>query len=312
MTGNQIKGSWTPVGETTFGTVTSPSIQGDTPDQSQIDAVLFVSGDSTDIVKTVIYAANPEKARVTYLDDTRDKILSSQELTGDFGTRDNYKTDETIKKYQGQGYALVSDTYPKTGVIYDEDGRVKYYEVHLSHDTVKSIETKTVYEVVHYVYQNGDKAVTDFVAIPLEFTRTVATDQATGDKTDGDWIASSGTSFDKVISPSLKNYTPDEPQVAAIDKVSGETKDIVKTIVYTKVPRPVKMPTDKDKVVPHYPSQPSESGHKTQTPSVPVIAQASKKELPDTGAKSGISETIFGVIIFFATAKWLKFRKNQE
>lgn len=312
VTGNQIKGSWTPVGETTFGTVTSPSIQGDTPDQSQIDAVLFVSGDSTDIVKTVIYAANPEKARVTYLDDTRDKILSSQELTGDFGTRDNYKTDETIKKYQGQGYALVSDTYPKTGVIYDEDGRVKYYEVHLSHDTVKSIETKTVNEVVHYVYQNGDKAVTDFVAIPLEFTRTVATDQATGDKTDGDWIASSGTSFDKVISPSLKNYTPDEPQVAAIDKVSGETKDIVKTIVYTKVPRPVKMPTDKDKVVPHYPSQPSESGHKTQTPSVPVIAQASKKELPDTGAKSGISETIFGVIIFFATAKWLKFRKNQE
>lgn len=311
-TGGKTYGNWIAAKETTFNKVISPTLKGLTPDASQIAAIDKVTGDTADIDKTVVYRANPEKARVTYLDDTHDKILSSQELTGDFGTRDNYKTDETIKKYQGQGYALVSDTYPKTGIIYDEDGRVKYYEVHLSHHTVKTIETKTVNEVVHYVYQNGDKAVTDFVAIPLEFTRTVTTDQATGDKTDGDWIASSGTSFDKVISPSLKNYTPDEPQVAAIDKVSGETKDIVKTIVYTKVPRPVKMPPDKDKVVPHYPSQPSESGHKTQTPSVPVIAQASKKELPDTGAKSGIAETIFGVIIFFATAKWLKLRKNQE
>lgn len=125
-------------------------------------------------------------------------------------------------------------------------------------------------------------------------------------------MASSGTSFEKVTSPSLKNYTPDVPQVAAIDKVSGETKDIVKTVIYMKVHSAVKIPMDKDKVAPHNPSQPSESSKKGQTPSVTVTAQASKKELPDTGAKNGIAETILGVIVFLATAGWLKLRKNQE
>lgn len=257
-----------------------------------------------------IYKRNQDFATITYIDDTTGQVLTHKEITGATGESTNYTTKTDIATFLSEGYQYVSDNYPKAGVIFTN--QPQNFEVHLMHKSVATTETKQVKEVIHYQYKNGKQALNNYVATPLTFTRTVTTDQVIGSKTYGDWMASSGTSFEKVTSPSLKNYTPDVPQVAAIDKVSGETKDIVKTVIYMKVHSAVKIPMDKDKVAPHNPSQPSESSKKGQTPSVTVTAQASKKELPDTGAKNGIAETILGVIVFLATAGWLKLRKNQE
>lgn len=257
-----------------------------------------------------IYKRNQDFATITYIDDTTGQVLTHKEITGATGESTNYTTKTDIATFLSEGYQYVSDNYPKAGVIFTN--QPQNFEVHLMHKSVATTETKQVKEVIHYQYKNGKQALNNYVATPLTFTRTVMTDQVIGSKTYGDWMASSGTSFEKVTSPSLKNYTPDVPQVAAIDKVTGETKDIVKTVIYMKVHSAVKIPMDKDKVAPHNPSQPSESSKKGQTPSVTVTAQASKKELPDTGAKNGIAETILGVIVFLATAGWLKLRKNQE
>ena len=257
-----------------------------------------------------IYKRNQDFATITYIDDTTGQVLTHKEITGATGESTNYTTKTDIATFLSEGYQYVSDNYPTAGVIFTN--QPQNFEVHLMHKSVATTETKQVKEVIHYQYKNGKQALNNYVATPLTFTRTVMTDQVIGSKTYGDWMASSGTSFEKVTSPSLKNYTPDVPQVAAIDKVSGETKDIVKTVIYMKVHSAVKIPMDKDKVAPHNPSQPSESSKKGQTPSVTVTAQASKKELPDTGAKNGIAETILGVIVFLATAGWLKLRKNQE
>ncbi|MFZ2845175.1 MAG: MucBP domain-containing protein [Lactococcus chungangensis] len=257
-----------------------------------------------------IYKRNQDFATITYIDDTTGQVLTHKEITGATGESTNYTTKTDIATFLSEGYQYVSDNYPKAGVTFTN--QPQNFEVHLMHKSVATTETKQVKEVIHYQYKNGKQALNNYVATPLTFTRTVTTDQVIGSKTYGDWMASSGTSFEKVTSPSLKNYTPDVPQVAAIDKVSGETKDIVKTVIYMKVHSAVKIPMDKDKVAPHNPSQPSESSKKGQTPSVTVTAQASKKELPDTGAKNGIAETILGVIVFLATAGWLKLRKNQE
>lgn len=257
-----------------------------------------------------IYKRNQDFATITYIDDTTGQVLTHKEITGATGESTNYTTKTDIATFLSEGYQYVSDNYPKAGVIFTN--QPQNFEVHLMHKSVATTETKQVKEVIHYQYKNGKQALNNYVATPLTFTRTAMTDQVIDSKTYGDWMASSGTSFEKVTSPSLKNYTPDVPQVAAIDKVSGETKDIVKTVIYMKVHSAVKIPMDKDKVAPHNPSQPSESSKKGQTPSVTVTAQASKKELPDTGAKNGIAETILGVIVFLATAGWLKLRKNQE
>ena len=257
-----------------------------------------------------IYKRNQDFATITYIDDTTGQVLTHKEITGATGESTNYTTKTDIATFLSEGYQYVSDNYPKAGVIFTN--QPQNFEVHLMHKSVATTETKQVKEVIHYQYKNGKQALNNYVATPLTFTRTAMTDQVIGSKTYGDWMASSGTSFEKVTSPSLKNYKPDVPQVAAIDKVTGETKDIVKTVIYMKVHSAVKIPMDKDKVAPHNPSQPSESSKKGQTPSVTVTAQASKKELPDTGAKNGIAETILGVIVFLATAGWLKLRKNQE
>ncbi|MFT8727718.1 MAG: GH32 C-terminal domain-containing protein [Liquorilactobacillus ghanensis] len=172
-------------------------------------------------------------AEVLYVDDTTGDVLSVQDLYGQSGTTDSYRTADTIKKYEAEGYALVSDNYPKTGTVYNQSNVIKMYKVHLIHNTEKSTEFKTVNEIVHYIYKNGKKAVDDYAATPIKFTRTVSIDAVTGDKTYGAWTPVKGTSFAAVVSPILKGYTADKLQ---IDKqiVNGNSKDLSSTVVYTK------------------------------------------------------------------------------
>lgn len=75
-----------------------------------------------------------------------------------------------------------------------------------------------------------------------------------------------GQPLEKSVSPNLKAYVPDQPQIAAIDKVSGETKDIVKTVIYTAIQQPKQTPKQTVMKTPkHTPKQ---------APSVPQTAVA--------------------------------------
>ncbi|MFT9005152.1 MAG: MucBP domain-containing protein, partial [Liquorilactobacillus hordei] len=229
VTGKKTYGSWS--ADQSFAAVTSPAIKGYTPDQAQIDTITGITADSADIEKTVTYVANKEAAKVTYIDDTTGKTLSSQDLSGDYGTTDSYRTADSIKGYEDQGYQLVSDNYPTNGVVYNQDGTVQSFEVHLTHGTTQTSESQTVNETIHYVYKNGDKAADDYQATPLNFTRTVTTDKVTGKKTYGSW--SSDQSFAAVTSPELKGYTADKAQINK-QTVNGDSKDLEFTVTYTK------------------------------------------------------------------------------
>ncbi|WP_436969930.1 mucin-binding protein, partial [Lactobacillus helveticus] len=83
VTGEKTCGSWS--ADQSFAAVTSPTIKGYTPDQAQIDKITGITADSAAIEKTVTYVANKEAAKVTYIDDTTGKTLSSQDLSGDYG-----------------------------------------------------------------------------------------------------------------------------------------------------------------------------------------------------------------------------------
>ncbi|WP_436970078.1 mucin-binding protein, partial [Lactobacillus helveticus] len=76
-----------------------------------------------------------ETANVTYIDDTTGKTLSTKDLTGNYGSTDPYRTNDTIAGYENAGYKLVSDNYPTSGVTYKEDGTVQSFQVHLTHST---------------------------------------------------------------------------------------------------------------------------------------------------------------------------------
>lgn len=227
--------------------------------------------------------SNKETAKVTYIDDTTGKPLSSQDLSGDYGTTDSYRTADSIKGYESQGYELVSDNYPAKGVVYNQDGTVQSFEVHLTHGTMQTSESQTVNETIHYVYKNGDKAADDYQATPLNFTRTVTTDKVTGKKTYGSWSADQ--SFAAVTSPELKGYTADKAEIGA-QTVHGDSSDLEFTVVYAK-----NAPTN-----PVDPSQPT-------TPTNPVQAgQAAatnfmNQRLPQTGETDQQHMTLSGLLL---------------
>ncbi|WP_367376911.1 mucin-binding protein [Lactiplantibacillus plantarum] len=233
VTGEIVKDDgWTAEnGKTSFDSKNSPVIPGYTASKPASDSVDGLTQDSKDNVQTIIYTANQEAANVTYIDDTTGKTLSAKDLTGDYGSTDPYRTGDTIADYEKQGYQLVSDNYPTNGVVYNQDGTVQSFEVHLTHGTTQTSESQTVNETIHYVYKNGDKAADDYQATPLNFTRTVTTDKVTGEKTYGSWSADQ--SFAAVTSPAIKGYTADKAQ---IDKqtVNGDSKDLEFKVTYTK------------------------------------------------------------------------------
>ena len=233
-------GDWTQGNSTDFAAIINPSVIGqhvvsttDPGNDLTQTTVKSIDSNSDNLDFTVTYEPNQEAANVTYIDDTTGKTLSAKDLTGDYGSTDPYRTGDTIADYEKQGYQLVSDNYPTNGVVYNQDGTVQSFEVHLTHGTTQTSESQTVNETIHYVYKNGDKAADDYQATPLNFTRTVTTDKVTGKKTYGSW--SSDQSFAAVTSPELKGYTADKAQ---IDKqtVNGDSKDLEFKVTYTKTP----------------------------------------------------------------------------
>ncbi|MBX9075174.1 YSIRK-type signal peptide-containing protein [Streptococcus anginosus] len=218
------KGSWSPV-TGTFAAVTSPMITGYTADKPIVAAVDGITGDSEDIVETVVYKANQERAQVRYIDDTTGATLEMKELTGDYNTTDSYRTADTISHYTSQGYELVSDNYPSTGVIYNET--YQKFEVHLKHGTAESQESKKVSLTVRY-HGAGSQTPADNVQTAT-WTRTVTKDKVTGDVVKAtDWTADKAN-YNAIPSPVIPGYTVD---VATVPQEKVTQEDIVKDVHY--------------------------------------------------------------------------------
>ena len=130
-------------------------------------------------------------------------------MTGDYGSTDPYRTGDTIADYEKQGYQLVSDNYPAKGVVYNQDGTVQSFEVHLTHGTTpvgpnnpqtpgtpinpdnpdgqkwpegtdKSSVTQTVIRTVNYLDKQTDKVVAKQITEQVTYNRTAIVDKVTG------------------------------------------------------------------------------------------------------------------------------------
>nr|WP_208301808.1 MucBP domain-containing protein [Streptococcus thermophilus] len=253
-------------GKTSFDSKNSPVIPGYTASKPASDSVDGLTQDSKDNVQTIIDTSNQEAANVTYIDDKTGKTLSDKDLTGDYGSTDPYRTGDTIADYEKQGYQLVSDNYPTHGVVYNQDGTVQKFEVHLTHGITpvgpnnpqtpgqpinpdepdgpkwptSTNYDKTVNETISYVDQTGHvvaKQHTDSV----NFTRTVVVDNVTGEViTSGAgttaWTATNGdTTFDAVVSPVVPGSVADKAQTAVVTDLNADSADVNATVTYTKV-----------------------------------------------------------------------------
>jgi LPXTG-motif cell wall-anchored protein len=211
VTGEVVKDDgWTAEnGKTSFDSKNSPVIPGYTASKPASNSVDGLTQDSKDNVQTIIYTSNQEAAKVTYIDDKTGKTLSAKDLTGDYGSTDPYRTGDTIADYEKQGYQLVSDNYPAKGVVYNQDGTVQSFEVHLTHGTTpvgpnnpqtpgtpinpdnpdgqkwpegtdKSSVTQTVIRTVNYLDKQTDKVVAKQITEQVTYNRTAIVDKVTG------------------------------------------------------------------------------------------------------------------------------------
>ena len=208
--------SWIQANNAKFGAIDNPKVKGykvisTTAPGSDLNSVAIqtVNSTSDDLKFTVTYTLNQEAANVTYIDDKTGKTLSAKDLTGDYDSTDPYRTGDTIADYEKQGYQLVSDNYPTHGVVYNQDGTVQSFEVHLTHGTTpvgpnnpqtpgepinpdnpdgpkwpegtdKNSVTQTVIRTVNYLDKQTGKVVAKQVTEQVTYNRTAIVDKVTG------------------------------------------------------------------------------------------------------------------------------------
>ena len=238
VTGAITYNAWTPA-VSDFDQVQSPTVKGYTPNKAQSDAVVVKPGDS-DNVQTIVYTPNEEKATVNFIDDTTDKTIESDTLTGVYDSTSSFDLADKIKVLEAKGYQLVSDTeYPADGNIFNEDGVNQVFNIHLKETTTTYNEnnnpenldlTDTVTQTIHYQYANGQTAAKDATAT-VKFTRTATKNNVTGNITYSAWTPAI-QNFDQVQSPVIEGYTPSAAQSSAVVVRPGDP-DNVQTIKYT-------------------------------------------------------------------------------
>lgn len=306
VTNDKTYGDWTADNGDSFASVTSPVIDGYTADQLKVSEMTGITVDTEDISVTVTYTRNQGTIDVTYIDETTGKILTTKDLSGGTGDDSGYTTADTIKSYTDKGYELISDDYPKDGTKFADDPQ--HYIVRLKHGTVVETENKSVNEVIHYVYDNGDKAADNYKAT-IVFSRTITTDKVTGDKTYSDWTADNGGRFAAVLSPIIKDYIASQLKIDEMTGITVDTADIERIVVYHKVPAGIIVPP----VHPDKPSQPS--NNQSKTPTAKAVKDSKPTDvLPSTGdsQKSQIVLTLLGIMAVIISPLALLLRRKKQ
>ncbi|MUN74264.1 mucin-binding protein [Enterococcus casseliflavus] len=257
-TGENTYGEWRAKDDdTTFAEVESPEIDKYNADQKTVDKVTGLTAESEDREVTVTYSPNMIESTETkevkqtihyvYEDSKQaapDKIdtvtftrtVTTNEATGDktFGewqAKDDDTTFDEVKSPEIKNYhadkASIDEVVGLTAEDKDREVTITY-----SPNMIESTETKEVKQTIHYVYEDSKKAAPDKVDT-VTFTRTVTTNEATGDKTFGQWQAKDDdTTFDEVQSPEIENYAPDKASVEEVLGVNEDDKDSETTVTY--------------------------------------------------------------------------------
>ena len=214
----------------------------------------------------------------------------------DYSTyRGQKSTDGKKITYSGEKITKIGDegkfTYPHSDfieyVVYVKNSDPKPTP---QPETVK--DSRTVTETIHYVYQDGTKAANDETQ-QITFTRTGS--KTSNSTTWNDWIPAEGT-FNEVVSPEIKDYTPNIKTVNEI-KIAPEDNNIEKTVIYTKnstptpEPQPTTTPTPTPTPAPQPTSTPTPTpAPKPQSTSTPNPAPELQPQLtPKSAPQPGIS-----------------------
>ncbi|WP_035147503.1 mucin-binding protein, partial [Latilactobacillus sakei] len=87
------------------------------------------SDNGTDTIIT--YTADQQEGSVSYVDDTTEKTLKTDSISGTTGSKSSYSTSGSIADYKKQGYELVTDGYPADLTFDNDDTTDQNFTVHL-------------------------------------------------------------------------------------------------------------------------------------------------------------------------------------
>ncbi|WP_047999440.1 mucin-binding protein [Lactiplantibacillus herbarum] len=257
VTGVVTYADWT-TDQADYQQVDSPVVTGYTADQTSVGKATTAAGDSDTSVK-VVYTANTEHATITYVDQTTGKTLTTDQLSGQYGTTTTDTSAAAIAKYEKQGYELVGSDVPAAGIVYDQDGVVKQYTVTLKHRVTTATPshpgtpgqpinadnpdgpkypngtgatdlTATSHRTINYVDANG-KTMKPSVVQTVTYHRTATIDVVTGEVTYSKWTTDQAD-YQQVVSPTIKGYQADQTQVDG-ETVTVGTADTSVNVVYT-------------------------------------------------------------------------------
>ena len=231
VTGIVAWGKWNEASQS-YKALTSPTIAGYTPSEAVVKRSSNSDAEQGPTL-TVLYTADAQTAYVKYIDDTTGETLRQDDLHGYTNETIPYSTAEGIKKFEGDGYVLVSDGF-KPGTKFGVG--TPTYEVHFKHGTThtdatdKNAEQKIVTETIHYVYENNQTVKPDYTSA-VDFKRGYTTDNVTGKIISYDPWTVSSKKFGVVKSPAIEGYTPNYSQIDEIT-VTPDSENVVKTVVY--------------------------------------------------------------------------------
>lgn len=247
----------------TFAAVTSPAVEGYTPNHKQINE-FTVTPDSKDIVKTVVYVGDPQEAQAIFYDETTGKEISNtREIVNgktDEAISFTKDPDEVVKELEKQGYVFDKDNANNNvfvaGTTYDKNSEVhQYFKYYFTHATTivtpdnpktpadvlpdnpgknypsgvaKDDLNKTVTRTINITTPDGK---TQTITQKAEFTRSATVDEVTGEVTYGPW--SKNVVLESVDVPNIPGYVPSAsvPEIT----VTPNDQDMTINITYKKL-----------------------------------------------------------------------------
>jgi LPXTG-motif cell wall-anchored protein len=234
--------------DTTFNAVTSPAVDGYTPDKSSIPASKNLTEESQDETFIVYYESKQQNVVYNIIDDDKNGEKLEDTILFDTGDSDaplkkkQTDLDAIVKAYTDKGYEIVKNSTDSVPASFDhDDNKDQIINIHLKHreDTVTpdnpgELElSRVVQRTIHYLYEDGNEAAGDDVD-SVEFTRTAKVDATDGSVISySGWVAKNGdTTFDAVTSPTIANYTPDKSSIAAVTGLTENSTNTTETVTY--------------------------------------------------------------------------------
>ncbi|MGZ9647357.1 mucin-binding protein [Lactiplantibacillus pentosus] len=241
--------------------VTSPTITGYQASSDEVAATTLTSQNQPQTI-VITYAPQAMTATVTFIDATGGQTLTTTPVTGDYGTTSTYSPATQITAYEQQGYQLVDNDVPTTGIQFDQVGTPRNYTVKLTHHltTVTPSEpgtpgqpidgdnpdgpkypagtgsadlTMSKQRTITYIYTDGRTAAPTATQT-VAFYRNATIDQVTQQVIYSDWMtadAATTGAYAAMTSPTIVGYTPDTTRVTSVD-VGAKAADTQAVVTY--------------------------------------------------------------------------------